>query len=143
MTVSAAFIELIFPYNQRNTFRTVYIDGRPYPPEDKWEGRWYGHSVGRWDGDTLVIDSVDFTDASWLGWPGWIHGYNMRVEERITRDGNTLRWQATVYDPDALLKPWTMNPVVRRFNPDPNAELPEDLPCSERDSREIVTKERG
>lgn len=135
--------ELIFLYNQRNTFRTIYMDGRPHPPEDQWEGRWYGHSVGRWEGDTLVIDSVDFTDASWLGWPGWIHSYHMRVEERMRREGDTLRWQATVYDAEMLLKPWTTNPVVRRLNRTPRAELPEDLPCFERDAPHIVTKERG
>jgi len=135
--------ELIFLYNQRNTFRIIYMDGRPHPPEDQWEGRWYGHSVGRWEGATLVIDSVDFTDASWLGWPGWIHSDQMRVEERIRREGETLHWQATVYDPEMLLKPWTTNAVVRRLNRAPKAELPEDLPCSERDSTHIVTKERG
>ena len=136
--------EFTFLYAQRNTFRTIYMDGRPHPPEDQWEGRWYGHSVGRWEeGDTLVIDSVDFTDASWLGWPGWIHSDGMRVEERITREGDMLRWQATVHDPEMLLKPWTSNPVVRRLNLTPRAELPEELPCSERDAKQIVTKERG
>jgi hypothetical protein len=135
--------EYLFLYQQKNTFRTVFMDGRTHPPEDTWEGRWNGHSIGRWDGDTLVVDSVDFTDASWLGWPGWIHSYHMRVEERFTREGNTMRWQATVHDPEALLRPWVMNPAVRNFNTDPNAELQEDLPCSERDAKEIVTKERG
>lgn len=135
--------ELIFLYQQRNTFRVIYMDGRPHPPEDQWEGRWNGHSVGRWEGDTLVIDSVDFTDASWLGWPGWIHSYHMRVEERIRREGDLLHWQATVHDPEVLLKPWTTDPEVRRLNRTPRAELAEDLPCSERDREHIVTKERG
>jgi hypothetical protein len=135
--------EMIFLYNQRNTFRTIYMDGRSHPPEDQWEGRWYGHSVGRWEGDTLVIDSVDFTDASWLGWPGWIHSDDMRVEERIRRDGDLLHWQATVHDPEMLLKPWTTTPVMRRLNRTPGAELPEDLPCSERDAEHLVTRERG
>lgn len=135
--------ELIFLYNARNTFRVIYMDGRSHPPVENWEGRWYGHSIGRWDGDTLVIDSVDFIDASWLGWPGYFHSDNMRVEERLRRDGDTLHWQATVYDPDVLLKPWVMNPIVRRLNADPLAEIAEDLPCSERDSTQLVTKERG
>lgn len=66
----------------------------------------------------------------------------MRVEERMRCEGDMLRWEVAVIDPDALLTPWVINPVVRRFNNDPK-ELPEELPCSERDRKHIVTKERG
>jgi hypothetical protein len=61
----------------------------------------------------------------------------------MRRDGDLLHWQATVHDPQMLLKPWTTNPIVRRLNRTPGAELPEDLPCSERDAEHLVTKERG
>ena len=74
--------EMIFLYRARNEFRVIPTDGRPLPPVDKWEGvSWYGTSVGRWEGDTLVIESVDFTDQSWLGWPGYFHSNDMKVTE--------------------------------------------------------------
>lgn len=134
---------MIFLYQTRNERRIIYTDGRPHPPEEEWGGRWYGHSIGRWEGDTLVIDTVDFTDESWLGWPGWAHTYNMHVEERMRREGDTMHWQATVTDPDALLRPWVMDEETRQLNADPMAEIGEDLPCLEQDAAHIVTKERG
>jgi hypothetical protein len=65
----------------------------------------------------------------------------MHVVERFHRDGNTLTWQATVEDPDVLLKPWRMNARTLKLNPDPKAVLEETLPCSERDLSHLVTKE--
>ena len=135
--------ELIFLYANKNTFRVVPIDGRGHHPIRSVDLTYYGDSVGTWEGDTLVIDSVGFTDYSWLAWPGYFHSNNMRVVERIRRDGNTLTWQATVHDPDVLTQPWEMNPVTRTLNPDPKALLIEDLPCDDRDLDHMVTRERG
>jgi hypothetical protein len=67
----------------------------------------------------------------------------MRVVERLTRQGNTITWQATVHDPEILMEPWTMNPVRRNLNANSKALLVEDLPCESRDSDHIVTRERG
>ena len=133
--------ELIFLYGMRMT-RIIPIDGRPLPPVADWIGLWNGVSRGRWDGDELVIETVDFNDETWLGWPGWIHSIDMKVTERIRREGTMLRWQATVEDP-FFLQPWVMAPRMIRLNPNPNAELDEDLPCFERDLQHMVTKERG
>jgi len=82
---------------------------------------WYGDSVGHWENDTLVIDTVGFTDESWLAWPGWFHSNTMKVTERLKREGNVLTWQATVEDPDVLFKPRTMTPRTLRLNPNPKA----------------------
>ncbi len=133
--------ELIFLYANRNTFRVIPMDGRPHTPDDQLEGTWNGEPRGSWDGDTLVIDSTGFIDASWLAIGGYFHSDNMHVVERIKRTGNTLTWQATVEDPDTLIKPWVMNPVVRKISTDPNAELEETLPCSEHDRKHLVTHE--
>ena len=65
----------------------------------------------------------------------------MRVIERLGREGDMLTWQATVEDPDVLVKPWVMNERKLRLNPDPKAMLEETLPCSERDLSHLVTKE--
>src|SRR5215216_5928773 len=135
--------ELIFLYGQANQFRVIPIDGRPHDPIKSQDTTWYGDAVGKWEGDTMVIDIVGFNDESWIGWPGWLHSNNMRVVEKYTRNGNTLTWNATVYDPDTLLEPFEMPQRVLRLNPDPKASFQEDLPCEERDAAHIVTHERG
>jgi len=128
----------LYPLHQRR----IYIDGRPHPPESQWIGTWFGHSVGTWEGDTLVISTVDFNGLEWLGWPGWFTSPDKTVTERMRRVGNTLTWQATVED-TVLLRPWSTAQQMRLLNTDPRAELEEPLPCIERDLGHIVTKERG
>jgi hypothetical protein len=135
--------ELIFLYQQGNIFRVIPIDGRPHDPIKSQDTTWYGDAVGKWDGDTMIIDIVGFNDESWLGWPGWFHSNNMHVIEKYTRSGNALTWQATVEDPDVLTEPFVQRPRTLRLNANPKATLIEDLPCEERDSQHIVTHERG
>ena len=135
--------ELIFLYGQGNQFRVIPIDGRPHDPIKSQDTTWYGDAVGKWEGDTMVIDIVGFNDESWIEWPGWFHSNNMHVVERYTRNGNTLRWEAIVEDPDVLTEPYHVRGRTLRLNPDPKATLTEDLPCEERDSQHMVTHERG
>ncbi len=135
--------ELIMLYQQDNLFRIVPIDGRPHDPIKSQDTTWYGDAVGKWEGDTLVIDIVGFNDESWLGWPGWLHSNNMHVVEKYTRNGNTMTYTATVSDPDTLLEPFEMPTRMMRLNTDPKASFIEDLPCEERDTQHIVTHERG
>ena len=66
---------------------------------------------------------------------------DLHVIERMTREGDTLRWQATVEDPQVLMKPWVMNARVQRLNKDSKTMLQETLPCVERDLSHLVTKE--
>ena len=132
---------LHFQYNLHQ--RRVYIDGRPHPPVEHWIGTWFGHSVGHWEGDTLVISTVDFNGQEWIGWPGWYTSPDKEVIERITRVGNQLTYEATVTDPYLLMQPWTRAPQYRQLNTDPMAELPEPLPCLERDLELMYTRERG
>jgi hypothetical protein len=126
---------------QRNV-RRIYMDGREHPPVEHYLGTWFGHSIGKWEGNTLVIDTVDFNGQEWLGWPGWITSPDKRVVERITREGNTLKWEATVYDP-IMVKPWSPAPMQRQLNTDPMAEIEEPLPCLEQDLEHMFTRERG
>lgn len=99
---------------------------------------WYGDSVAKWNGDVLEIETIGFTDSSWLHKNGWIHGFGLKVVERLTRTGNQLRWEATVEDPEYLQEPWKPAAVVRNLNTDPDAWLAETLPCDERD-RQLTT----
>ncbi len=122
-------------------YRVIPIDGRQHTPLDQLDGTWKGESIGHWEGDTMVIDTIGFNDISWLDIGGYLHSENLHVIERLRREGDTLTWQVTVEDPDVLIKPWVMNPRVLRLNPDPKAVLEESLPCSERDLEHLVTKE--
>jgi hypothetical protein len=123
-------------------YRVIPTDGRAHTPLQELDGTYAGEGIGRWEGDTLVIDSWGFTANTWFDQiGGYFHGENMHVVERFRREGNTLTWTATVEDPDFLLEPWTTTPRVALLNPRPGAVLPESLPCSERDLSHIVTKE--
>jgi hypothetical protein len=135
--------ELIFLYARGNQFRVIPIDGRAHDPIKSQDTTWYGDAVGKWEGDTMVIDIVGFNDESWIDWPGWFHSNNMHVIEKLTRNGNALTWQVTVEDPDTLMEPFVMPSRTIRLNPNAKATLTEDLPCEERDSQHIVTHERG
>jgi hypothetical protein len=68
---------------------------------------WMGHSVGKWEGDTLVIDTVGFNDKTWLDPGGHVHSDKMHTVERFTRlTENGLRYEFTIDDPEAYTKPW-------------------------------------
>jgi hypothetical protein len=112
----------------RNSVRVVPID-KPHSLARMAQETFLGDPVAKWDGDTLVVETIGFNDVSWLNKNGYMHGFNMKVTERFTRTGNTLRWEATVEDPDYLQEPWKMTPVNRQLNTDPNAFVAEDLPC--------------
>lgn len=135
--------EVVLLYHSRNRFRVIPTDGRPHDPVRAQDVTWDGEPSGRWEGDTLVIESVGFTDESWLGWPGYFHTNNMRVIERVRREGDTLIWETTVHDPEVLLEPYKMTPIRRNLNTDPLARLTEDPPCDEQDWQHMATRERG
>jgi hypothetical protein len=134
--------DVILMYQNRNMWRVVPIDGRPHDPENSQDQTFNGDAVGRWEGDTLVIDIVGFNDVSWLGWPGWFHTNNMRVVERFRREGNTLHYQATVHDPEVLMEPWEMDPRALPLNTGDRPYL-EDPPCLDFDLEHMLTRERG
>jgi hypothetical protein len=90
-------------------WREIYMDGRAHPAGDDLNPTYLGHSVGRWDGDTLVIDVVGFNENSWLDYFGHPHTDQLHVVERFTRpDKNTLHYQATVDDRGAYTRPFTL-----------------------------------
>ena len=134
--------EFIFFYQRRNAVRIIPID-QPERPYDEWEGiSWLGHPSARWEGDTLVVESVDFGDHSWLEFPGYIHSNEMRVTERFTRTGDVLKWETTVNDPEMFLEPWVWNPWYSRVHPEKDANIREANPCRDYNSQHLNT-ERG
>ena len=89
-------------------WRVIYMDGRPHPQKDELNLTYLGHSVGHWEGDTLVVDAVGFNERTWLDAAGHPHTDQLHVIERYTRvNENTMHYQATIEDPGAYTKPWT------------------------------------
>jgi hypothetical protein len=138
--------EVVFLYRQQGTsqndFRIIPTDGRAHDRIKSQELLFYGHAVGKWEGDTLVVDAVAFNDLTWMGQGGYFHSDQMRVIEKFRREGNTLHYQATVIDPEVLVEPWVMNPRVLRLNTNKNATIDEGLPCEERDLENMVGRIR-
>jgi hypothetical protein len=120
--------EVIFLYENQNQFRAIPTDCREHDPVLKFDQTFNGLAVGCWDGDTLVVTSMGFTDRTWLHWSGYIHSNEMVVTERFRREGDTLIYQATVDDPVMFLQPWTMDPIRLNLNKTPGAQLMQDIP---------------
>jgi hypothetical protein len=109
MTPTHAF----FLYEMYN-YRQVFMDGRKHPPADELDPKWYGHSIGWWEGDTLVIDTVGFNGKMWLDNRGHPGTDQMHLVERYTRvDLGMMRVEMTVNDAGAYSKPFTLRGVAR------------------------------
>ena len=92
---------------QAHMWQVIYMDGRPHPPTAFDLPTWMGHSTGRWDGDTLVVDTVGFNEGTWLSVMGAPQTSQLHLVERFTRsDYNTLRYEATVDDLGAYTRPF-------------------------------------
>ena len=98
--------KVIFLYEYMHNFRLVHTDGRSHPKEIL--PSLMGNSVGRWDGDTLVIDTIGLTDRTWLDDHGNRHSEALHVTERFRRiSADQLRYDATIDDPKFYTKPWS------------------------------------
>jgi hypothetical protein len=124
------------------SYRLIPTDGRPHRTDV--DPSYFGDSVGHWEGDTLVVDVTHLNDETWLTngpgnqtGSGYFHSDALHVVERYTRKGNTLRWEATVEDPNVLTKAWVMNPQTRILT---DKMLYEEPICEERESQHIVDK---
>jgi len=125
--------ELIVLYERDTAFRIIPTDGRAHNPDA--DPSWMGNSVAKWDGDTLVIDTIDLTDKSWLGsgknageGSGTFHSEALHVTEKIRRpDFDHLTVEITDDDPKVFTHPWVYNWNMTLV---PNEEMYEDVTCS-------------
>jgi hypothetical protein len=97
-----------------NEFRDIPTDGRARNAQTSLIATYYGYSIGKWEGDTLVIDSTSFDDGTWLGRGGLLHSADMHIIERLTRVGNEIRYEMTIEDPEYFVEPWVMATRVLR-----------------------------
>jgi hypothetical protein len=122
-------------------FRMIPIDGKPHDPKRANNYTYFGYTVGRWEGDTLVLDSIGFSDETWLGRGGFFHTDKMRAIEKFTRTGNQLLYEVTIEDPNVLLQPWVMPARTLRLSPT-NAIVAERGSCTETEHNEVSTQYR-
>ena len=104
ITKPGQFVQLI---ENNNRWRVVHTDGRAHKPKEEQEPLFNGDMVGKWEGDTLVIDTVSIDERTWIR-DGWFHSADLHVIERFRRPSmNYLEHQFTIEDPKVLTKPWT------------------------------------
>ena len=118
--------------------REIPTDGRPLPKPDDYEGtKIAGTSSAHWDGDTLVIETVDFPpDLIWYSSRGWIGSPEAKITERFTRAGDALTLSTTVDDP-MFVHPWTLRPERLLLNRAKAALLQQPLPCEDHDGPQL------
>jgi hypothetical protein len=117
---------IFFAYEYAGAVRNVYMTGTPPPLVESWMGQ----SVGRWDGDTLVVDVSGFNDQTWFDRSGNFHSDQMKVTERYTRTGDhVISYEATIEDPKVFSRPWKMSMPLYRLA-EANAQLM-DFKCVE------------
>jgi hypothetical protein len=128
---------VVILYETSYVFRQIFTDGRPLPKDP--QPSWLGYSVGKWEGDTLVVDTTGFSDRIWLdGDKGHPLTDALHVTERFRRiDFGHLEIQVTLDDPKAYTKPWM---VKQSLNLLPDTELLENICENERDIQHLVGK---
>ena len=110
-------IYILHELGDAGAHRVVYMDGRKHP--DDLLPTWEGHSIGSWQGDTLVVDTVGFNDQFWFDRRGTPHTEQLHTIERYTRlNYGTLANEATIEDPGALSRPVNLKFTSRLLRPD-------------------------
>lgn len=118
---------------QLGRFRQVFTDGRAYPADP--HPAYFGYALGKWDGDTFVIESTGFNDMSWLDDSGHPHSDALKTTERFRRiDFGHMEMRVTIEDPKTYVRPFT---ATISFELLPDTELIEDVCEGERDSARI------
>jgi hypothetical protein len=125
-------------FEEFNHYRQVFTDGRSHPQGDP-QPTWLGYSIGRWEGDIFVVDTMGFNDQTWLDDDGLPHSDALRTTERFRRlDFGHMEVEVTFTDPKTFSRPWS---VRLPFLLMPDTELIENICENERDAARIVGKE--
>jgi hypothetical protein len=127
--------EFVFLYEEisGDTYRIIPTDGRKH--RENINPSYYGDAVGRWEGDTLVVDTTNFVEDTWFGEDGYYHSDALHVIERLWRVGENLAYQVTVDDPKVLTQPWTNFTHIIKPS---NVPLEESPPCKEDDGHRLL-----
>jgi hypothetical protein len=99
---------VVMLFESYRSYRQIHTDGRPLPPEPR-EPSWFGYSIGNWEGDTLVVETVGVNEKTWLDDSGHPHSDALRILERFQRSSvGRMNVQLTIDDAKAYVKPWTV-----------------------------------
>ena len=121
-------------FEEFHKYRQIHTDGRPLPVDP--DPAWYGYSVGRWEGDTLVVETAGFKEGSWLDNNGHPHTEALRLTERYRRiNFGRIALDVTIDDPKAYSRTWTSDTMGLVLQPD--AELLEHLCENNRDVKSL------
>jgi hypothetical protein len=114
---------VIILFHESLHYRQIFTDGRPFPADTA--PTWLGYSIGRWDGDALVAETIGLTEETWLDDGGHPHSDALHVVERFRRrTAGSMDVDVTIDDPKAYTRPWT---VTVRFELARNADLGEEV----------------
>ena len=128
-----------FMMGPNHQYRIIPLDGRP--PLGKNIQLYMGDSRGRWEGNTLVITSANYTNKTWFDIVGSFHTEAFRLTERLTAAGpNRIDYQATVEDPKAYTRPWTLATTLSRITEQGFEIIEEACHEGEKSSQEILTR---
>jgi len=134
MIQTPAQISVLF--EEFNYYRRIFTDGRNLP--EVINPTWFGYSVGKWDKDTLVVDTIGFNDRTWIDISGYPHSESLHTTERFTRrDLGHMDLVVTIDDPKTYTKPWT--PTLH-FELLADYEMLEHVCDNERDAVHMVGK---
>ena len=122
-------------------FRMIVLDGKPHDPQRELQYTYMGYTGGRWEGDTVVLDSIGFSDKTSLGRGGSFHSDQMPVVEKFTRTRDQLLYEVTVEDPEVLVEPWVMPARPLRLAAG-NTILAERGSCTERELKDVSSQMR-
>ena len=128
--------ELIMLFEAYHSFRQIFTDGRPLPKDP--EPAWFGYSVGKWEGDTLVIDTIGLNEKTWLDDGGHPHSDALKITERFQRtDFGHMTVGITIDDPKTYSKPWSMSMPWQLM---PDTEILDWVCENEKDAAHILRK---
>lgn len=128
--------EIAMLFESYHSFREIFIDGRELPKD--LDPAWFGYSVGKWEGDTLVVNTVGINANTWLDDGGHPHTDALHVTERFRRpDFGHIEVLLTIDDPKAYTKPWTVK-IPWEFLPD--TELLDWVCENEKDAQHLVSQ---
>ena len=124
-----------------NEFRMINLGRTEHSENDAFAYAYFGATVGHWEGDTLVLEAIGFSDETWLGRGGYFHTDQMRIIERFTRTGNQMLYEVTVEDPEVLVEPWVLPTRMLGLSNNPTI-ISERGACTDVELDEVTTQIR-
>jgi hypothetical protein len=125
-----------FLFENHGVYRIVYLDGRSHPEDIRDYPAFMGHSIGKWEDDALVVDTIGINDRTWLDSNGLEHSDKLHLIERFQKVGaDTIRYSVTYEDPEFFTKPWTMTlNLVRQ----PKGDRLLEYVCNENEKDNVI-----